>query len=324
MVNAGPLYIVINLGARHGDAQLFRDTIRNTLENAGRAHEIFELENPRDLAAATQHAVARARANQGAIVGAGGDGTLNALAQAAYDNNLPFAALPHGTFNYFSRANGIPLDIADSAAALLNAEVRSIQVGLVNDRLFLVNASLGLYPRLLEDREAYKKRFGRNRAVALLSALATVLRPHRSLTVKLELDGATHVMRTSTLFAGNNRLQLEQIGIAAADCVDRRQLAAIAVRPVGALAMLGLGLRGALGQLGDADHVVSFAFQRMRVRPRLPYGQRRIKIAVDGEICWLRTPLTFRVAPRPLLLLASPVARNATLESNTPSQADTA
>jgi diacylglycerol kinase family enzyme len=75
--------------------------------------------------------------------------------------------------------------------------------------------------------------------------------------------------------------------------------------------MLGLGLRGALGQLGDADHVLSFAFQRMRVRPRLPYGRRRIKVAMDGEIHWLRTPLTFAVAPKPLLLLTPNSQRTA-------------
>lgn len=304
MGNATPLYIVINLGARHGDAQVFKDTIRDTLVQAGRSHEIFEVGNPRDLVLLTQQAASRARAGNGALIGAGGDGTLNAVAQVAYDHNLPFGALPHGTFNYFSRVHGIPLEIAESVPALLAAQVQPTQVGLVNDRLFLVNASMGLYPRLLEDREAYKKQFGRNRVVALLSALVTLLRDHRTLTLELELDGNTQIVRTSTLFTGNNRLQLEQIGIQEAECVDNGQLAAIAVRPVGPLAMFGLGVRGALGQLGDADNVVSFAFQRMRVRPKLPYGRKRIKVAMDGEICWLQTPLTFSVAPRPLLLLA--------------------
>jgi diacylglycerol kinase family enzyme len=305
------LFIVFNLGARHGDARSFKDTIRTSFERAGRAYEIFEVDDPRDLPGLTQHAAARAKADRGAIVGAGGDGTMNTVAQAAYDNNLPFGVLPHGTFNYFSRVNGIPLDIAESSAALLDAEVRPVQVGLVNEQLFLVNASLGLYPRLLEDREAYKKQFGRNRAVAVVSALITLLRDHRPMSVELELGGAIKVVRTTTLFTGNNRLQLEQIGIDEAARVDHKHLAAIVVRPVSALAMLGLGLRGALGQLGDADHVLSFAFQRMRVRPRLPYGRRRIKVAMDGEIHWLRTPLTFAVAPKPLLLLTPNSQRTA-------------
>jgi diacylglycerol kinase family enzyme len=312
--NAIPLFIIFNLGARHGDAQAVKNTICKTLEEAGRRYELFEVEDPRDLCGLTQHAVTRAKADKGALVAVGGDGTLNAVAQAAYENSLPFGVLPHGTFNYFSRTNGIPLDIAESIPALLDAQVRPVQVGLVNDHLFLVNASLGLYPRLLEDREAYKKQFGRNRVVAFLSALTTLLREHRPLTVELELDGAMRTMRTTTLFAGNNRLQLEQIGIAEAECLDRGQLAAIAVRPVGALNMIGLGLRGALGQLGDADHVVSFAFQRMRVRPRLRYRLRRVKVAIDGEIVWLPTPLTFAVAPRPLMLLAPSASPDGTAQ----------
>ena len=48
-----------------------------------------------------------------------------------------------------------------------------MQVGLVNDRVFLVNASLGLYAKLLEDREAFKAQYGRHRWVAFWSGLLT-------------------------------------------------------------------------------------------------------------------------------------------------------
>jgi diacylglycerol kinase family enzyme len=81
--------------------------------------------------------------------------------------------------------------------------------------------------------------------------------------------------------------------------------------------MVWLLLRGALGQLGDADHIVHFACERLTVRP---YGRRRIKVAMDGEVAWLDTPLVFQVAPNPLQLLvptrdrtASPA--DATLEA---------
>ena len=67
--------------------------------------------------------------------------------------------------------------------------------------------------------------------------------------------------------------------------------------------LLWLLLRGALGQLGEADDVVSFAFKRIVVTPAMPYGTRRVKIATDGEVAWLRSPLEFRIAPEPLLLL---------------------
>ena len=107
-------------------------------------------------------------------------------------------------------------------------------------------------------------------------------------------------MRTSTVVVGNNPLQLQQLGLPETRAVQQGQLAAIAVRPLGPLAMGWLLLRGALGQLDDADHIVHFACERLTVQP---YGRRRIKVAMDGEVAWLDTPLVFRVAPHPLQLL---------------------
>lgn len=49
-------------------------------------------------------------------------------------------------------------------------------VGGINERVFLVNACLGLYPELLEDRQACKARFGRSRWVAFVAACATFQR----------------------------------------------------------------------------------------------------------------------------------------------------
>jgi diacylglycerol kinase family enzyme len=49
-----------------------------------------------------------------------------------------------------------------------------VQVGVVNEQLFLVNASLGLFPEILKDREAYTARFGRHRLVVLFASAQTV------------------------------------------------------------------------------------------------------------------------------------------------------
>jgi diacylglycerol kinase family enzyme len=192
------------------------------------------------------------------------------------------------------------LDPAAATRALLDARLRPVQVGLLNDHVFLVNASLGLYPRLLEEREAYKQQFGRRRLVALWAGVVTLLRSHRPLRLRLEHAGEVRLMRTSTLVVGNNPLQLQHLGLPEVRAVQQGQLAAIAVRPVGPLTMVWLLLRGAMGRLGDADNVINFAFDRLTVRP---YGRRRLKVAMDGEVTWLDTPLVFQVAPHPLQLL---------------------
>lgn len=297
-----PLFVVMNAGSGHGDTQEAIATVREKLADSGRRHELYLVERPEQLPQFAQKAARNAREFNGAVVGAGGDGTLNAVAQQAYAVDRPFGVLPQGTFNYFGRTHRIPEDTAEALDALLQSTPTPTQVGQLNGKLFLVNASLGLYPQLLQEREAYKQQFGRSRIVAFAASAITLLRDHRALTLQIECDGDTETLYTSTLFVGNNALQLEQVGIAEAEAVPG-QLAAIAVKPASKSKMLGLLLRGALGNLGASEQIDSFAFTRLTVRPRSTFLRRRIKVAIDGEISYFQAPLKFSLAPRPLQLL---------------------
>lgn len=300
---------MLNAGSGHNDTGETEATIRRVLDAAGCRYEVLLAANGADIPRLARDAVARAKRQQGVVVAAGGDGTINAVAQAALGSGQPFAVIPLGTFNYFGRAHGVSQDVAEAVTALLTATPQPVQVGLVNDRIFLVNASLGLYPQLLEDREAFKARYGRSRMIAIGAGLLSFLRGHRQLPIELDMDGQRRRMRTPTLFVGNNRLQLEQIGIAEADTLSRDRLVAITLKPVGTLAMAGLLLRGALGRLGEADQVVSFAFRELSVQPLGGRRRRRYKVAMDGEVTHLAAPLLFRVSPEPLLMLVPAAAQ---------------
>ena len=89
-------------------------------------------------------------------------------------------------------------------------------------------------------------------------------------------------------------------------------MAAVMLRPIGAWALLGLLWRGSVGTLGEAATVESFQFHRMRVQTRRVWGRSRVKVACDGEVSWLPSPLTFGVSPRPLYLLRPGAAGEAT------------
>lgn len=304
---APPLAIVINARSGQDDTGERIDTIRRLLEEADRPYELVTLEDPSELPSAVQRALAWATPRGGAVVAAGGDGTVSSVARGLLPSGCPLGLLPQGTFNLFGRTHGIDGDTEATTRLLLQARPRAVQVGLVNDRPFLVNASLGLYPKLLEDREAFEAQFGRSQLNALLAGVLTIMREHYAWTVELLL-GETHLTaRTSTLFVGNNRAQLERMGIPETDALERGKLIAVMVKPAGKLTMAGLMLKGAFGQLGDAGNVLTFAFNRLEVRPRTKHG-RRIKVAIDGEIVHLTTPLTFSVSPKPLMLLVPPFA----------------
>jgi diacylglycerol kinase family enzyme len=297
-----PLFVILNAGSGSKDAAEARSTIEAVLRDAGRDHRLMVVDEAHRLPALAREAAQAARTQGGIVVAAGGDGTVNAVASAAMDAGVVLGVLPLGTFNYFCRVHGIPDDLADATRLLIDGVPRPVQAGLVNDRLFLVSASLGLYPQVIEDREAYKRRYGRSRIVALWAGLVTLMQAHRPLRLALESHGAARQLRTPTLFVGNNALQLAQLGIEHAQAIHEGELVAITLRPIGTLTMAWLLLRGAFGQLGEANEVSSFSFERLTVRPA-PLGTRLAKVAIDGEVVWLRAPLTFRVAPASLRLM---------------------
>ena len=304
---ASPLFFVINAASGDNDPDATRRVIEQTLRANGRAGELLYAQRG-EIAKLARRAATLARARSTAVVAVGGDGTINAVAQAAYIENCPLGVVPQGTFNYFARTHGIPADVASATQALLNSAPVPVQVGMINEQVFLVNASVGLYPELLQDREAYKARFGRSRLVAFGAALATLVGRHRQLHLRIERSAGVRDVKTPTLFVGNNRLQLEQVGLPEAPALDEGCIAAVMLRPIGSLAMLGLLFRGALGSLGEADTVESFKFHRMIVTPRPARYGRKVKVAFDGELSRMRAPLDFRVAPRPLFLLKPDVA----------------
>jgi diacylglycerol kinase family enzyme len=304
----GPLFIVLNAASGHKNTDEEREVLADVFNSAGRAYEFLQFDNPASIASVSAKAVALAKEKAGVVVAAGGDGTINAVAAAVLRSGCPFGVLPQGTFNYFGRANAIPQDARAAATALLGASISPVTVGEVNGRVFLVNASLGLYPQLLEERESWKQQFGRSRLVAFASGLATILQARGQLKLEIELAGKTTALRTPTLFIGNNHLQLAQVGMNEADAVNRGQLAGIALRPMGTLALLGLLARGVIGRLGDADNIDSFSFRKLKVAMR---GKRRVKVATDGEITWMSPPLVFQVADTPLLLMVPALADRA-------------
>ena len=307
---AAALQFVVNGEAGSSDADAMRDAIESGLRDVGRIGNV-RFAAPGELARVAREGAAKALADGSAVVAVGGDGTINTVAQAAHAAGCAMGVIPEGTFNYFAREHGVPTETAEALRLLLDARPEPVQVSAINERLFLVNASVGLYPDLLQDRERWEARFGRRRLVAVGAGLATLLRAQDSLRLSIEWDGKVRTVRTLTLFVGNNRLQLEKLGLGdpaapAEGSAADGNITAVILKPIGTVAMVKLLLRGAMGKLGGAGGVEHFVCQKLVVEPTLTLGWRSVKVAFDGEVEWMRSPLAIRVLPKPLWLLKVP------------------
>ena len=278
------------------------------LDARGIEAQIVRTERYRSLGKAASVAAERAYCREGGVVVAvGGDGTVNAAANAALACGLPLGIVPAGTYNFVARVNGVPGSADAALALILDGVPRETRIARLNGRGFLVNASIGLYARLLSERESFTRRFGRNRAVTTLAAVASALRRHRTLELLLRERGTERRTRATTLIVGNNALQLELVGVR--DVPDRgsRDLSAVLLHPANRRTLLAMIVRGWRGEVHETRELESSLVERLVVD--VPERRaRRITVALDGELVRETLPLTFDIDERPLLMMRPPAS----------------
>ncbi len=254
-----------------------------------------------------QHAVQAEIGQAGVLVAAGGDGTLNAVAHRLWQAQQHTPALqavtlgiiPLGTFNYVARALQIPLDPLQAAAVIVQGQPRRIHIGCVNQYIYLNNAAIGLYPSLIQQRERDNQRFGRYRWVAALSGLTVLLKQHHRLKLRMLVDGQSTALLTPMLFFGNNQLQLADFNLNIADCAAQGKLAAFAMQRVSRWQMLGLLASLQIGRFEQAPAVQCYCADRIQIDT----GTHQMKLAIDGEVVTVNTPLNFSVAKHALKIM---------------------
>lgn len=128
----------------------------------------------------------------------GGDGTLREAARRLVHTGKPLGILPLGTMNLLARDLGVPLGLDAAVRALATAPTGAIDVGTINDDLFLNKSALGLYPEMIIDRERRQRLWGYGKWPAMLRAAWRALRRHRLMELDLAADGDAAARRIVT------------------------------------------------------------------------------------------------------------------------------
>jgi diacylglycerol kinase family enzyme len=291
-------HVIMNRDSGSGDKTALIGEIDSAFAACGWKVE-WILAGRQDLPTRTRQTVAEA---PGSIVVAGGDGTVNTVASACAEAKRPLGLLPAGTFNYVARNLGVPTEVSAAVAAIVNGGVRLVDIGEINGRIFLNNAGFGLYSRMIERREDDKRRFGRSRTVAFLSGMRCLLSSHPLFTVDLVRDGHTERRLTTTLFFGCNTLQLEHFNPAAAECLRCRRLAVLSLQLRSRWEVVVAACMGLMGRLDAAKATDTFCANTVRVQTR----RRALKVAIDGEVVLLQSPLDVALRPGALQVFAPP------------------
>ncbi len=165
-----------------------------------------------------------------AVIAAGGDGTLNAVASGLLDTGVPFGVIPLGTHNHFAKDIGMPLDLADAIETLANGQPIDLPTGDVNGNLFLNFSAIGLHPRIVKHRDAQRV-LDRGKWPAMFVAIWRAMVSFPIIRVVLTAGDERRVQRTPSVIVCNNAHQMEVFGVERASFTDRRVLNTYVAKP---------------------------------------------------------------------------------------------
>ena len=289
--------VLLNAASGSPNRTPLREEIEKLFADAGIDGRVHELTHPCDIRARTR-AVLEERPE--AVVAGGGDGTVNGIASVLAGTTTPLAVLPLGTLNHFAKDVGIPLDLPGAVRTIADRHMRRVDVGRVNDRIFVNNSSIGVYPSLIEARERLRKR-GMFKWTAFALAAAEVLRREGEMTMRLEGDRARIAARTPFVFVGNNEYLAEGIKLGARTRLDAGLLYAYFAPPMRTRHLPKLFAYALFGRARREHALQSIAGKELWIDT--PYA-RNFQVACDGELLTLGSPLHYRSWHGALTVLA--------------------
>jgi diacylglycerol kinase family enzyme len=279
---AGSAALIINLKSGGGKAERF------DLAGEARRRDIepIVLEPGDDLLELAEGAIA-----QGAqVIGmAGGDGSQALVATVAARRDIPHVCIPAGTRNHFALDLGLDRDdVVGALDAFTDGVERRIDLACVNDRVFVNNASLGVYAKVVQS-EAYRDA----KLVTWTDMLPDLLGPGaEAIDLELTLPDGTICDDAPLVLVSNNPYELTHLsGAGTRERIDTGMLGIVAARVQGSdiSKLVALEL---VGQAGRYPGLLSWSAPELEVRSGAP-----VEIGLDGEALMLDPPLRFASMP---------------------------
>ena len=217
---------------------------------------------------------------------AGGDGSQALVASVASQHGLPFVVVPAGTRNHFALDLGVDReDVVGALDAFEDGVDRVIDLAEVNGRVFVNNASMGVYAHVVQAPE-----YRDAKAQTAASILPDLLGPQATpLDLQFTLPSGEERPTANLLLVSNNLYQLTQLrGAGTRPRIDRGELGIVSLRVRGAADAEKLAALQAAGQIGRFSGFDEWGATEFEVRSGAP-----VEIGVDGEALTLEPPLRF-------------------------------
>ena len=218
------------------------------------------------------------------IVGVhGGDGSVMEVASALRGTPTPMAIFPGGTANVMSVELGIPNDDIEAAIDFIakgTYTTRLIDMGRVNDRLFLLRIGIGLEADMMKNADQeVKNRFG------MLAYAFSAINEMRSLTpthFRVRVDGELHeVEGISCMIANSGNVAIGGLTLSNKIDISDGLLDAVVFRSADLAAMISVtaAVMSPNSEATDSPQLEHYQGREIIVEADPPQT-----ISIDGEV----------------------------------------
>ncbi len=248
-------------------------------ERAGHATEIAKtaLENGADI-----------------IVASGGDGTVNEVACALVNTDIPMGILPAGSGNGLARCLGISMNYALALRTIIRGNTKLMDVATVNEKLFTSIAGIGF--------DAFvAQKFSESSIRGMISYMQIILNEfnaYKPLTYSITIDGAEIEKHALMVTVANS----DQFGfntrIAPQAKVDDGFLDICVIRKMPATQLLNVGYHTMRGTLEKTGYIEYFRGKEIIIN-----HVHDPLMNIDGEPIIVKSPISINIKPLSLLVI---------------------
>jgi len=263
----------------------------------------------------------------GVVIAAGGDGTVNEVANGLVNTHAALGVLPVGTTNSWALQMGIPAlnpvlpgtqaakwvagleewigrplpanyyrkVLLDAARVLVEGQTLAVDVGELSGRYFLISAGIGLEAAIVK-RISPREKKALGSWAYVLSAIESAYK-YSGDEVRLTLDGATLAVSAPLIVVSNIQLYGGMVAIGANACVNDGKLDVYIFKGEGFFTFV--------------HHAMKVLSQKHLQDPKVEYYQCRdisiesstdLPVHVDGEP-FAMTPVFIRAVPSALRVI---------------------
>jgi diacylglycerol kinase family enzyme len=274
--------LIINLKSGGGKAERFD----LAAEARRRGIEPIVLRPGDDLLELAESAITRGAQ----VIGmAGGDGSQALVATVAARRDIPHVCIPAGTRNHFALDLGLDRDdVVGALDAFTDGVERRIDLARVNGRVFVNNASLGVYAKVVQS-DAYRDAKLETWTQMLPDLLGSGAGP---IDLEFTARDGTSCNDATLVLVSNNPYELTHLsGAGTRERIDTGMLGIVAARVQGTDVSKLVALE-LVGQAERYPGLLSWSGREFEVRSGRP-----VEIGLDGEALVLDPPLRFASLP---------------------------